>query len=258
MLGVFLCWYLWEYFLFINMSEARAQARAIKEKFLADLGEQYDKVNPADFPVIEQMMMFYGKLFNDAVQMYLNKSGSIASGKIGDLVVPKVRKFGNNYEMSLGYDTKNPASVYYDFVNKGVKGYGGENAKPKKVGSTPYEYKTPYPNEKMIKSIEGWYKLGKAKIKNETQKKKLSKTQSKNRKLSNTVAKAPTLHELAVATSYAIKRDGLKSTYFFDNAIKDIFDKEFFNTMSEAFGGDLTLHITQISNKINKDGNNSK
>ncbi len=75
--------------------------------------------------------MFYGKQFNDEVQKNLSKSGSIASGKIGDLAVPKVRKFGNDYEMYLGYDKDNPASVYYKFVNKGVRGVGGVNARPK-------------------------------------------------------------------------------------------------------------------------------
>ena len=97
------------------MSEAKAQAKAIRDAFLKRIGEQYDIVDSGiiDYPIAEQMLMFYGKLFNDEVQKNLTKSGSIASGKIGDLVVPKVTKFGNDYEMWLGYDLDNPASVYY-------------------------------------------------------------------------------------------------------------------------------------------------
>lgn len=242
------------------MSEAKAQAKAIKDGFLQRIGEQYDLIDPTEFPVAEQMLMFYGKQFNDEVQKNLTKSGSIASGKIGDLVVPKVNKFGNSYEMWLGYDKDNPASVYYKFINKGVRGVGGVNAKPKKVASdTPYEYKTPYTNKKMATSILQWYRLGKAKTTSETQTKKLSKTQRKNKKLKQIVNKADSLKNLAYATAAAIKRDGLKTTSYFDNAVKTVFNKDFFITMAAAFGGDVQLQIRQIGNKIeSSNGNNSK
>ena len=242
------------------MSEAKAQAKALREGFLKTIGDQYNLIDPTEFPVAEQMLMFYGKQFNDEVQKNLSKSGSIASGKIGDLVVPKVNKFGNDYEMYLGYDKDNPASVYYKFINKGVRGVGGDNARPKKVASdTPYEYKTPYPNKKMATSILQWYRLGKAKTTSETQTKKLSKTQRKNKKLKQVVNKADSLKNLAYATAAAIKRDGLKTTSYFDNAVKAVFNKEFFATMAIAFGGDVQLQIRQIGNKIeSSNGNNSK
>lgn len=242
------------------MSEAKAQAKAIRDGFLKTIGDQYNLIDPTEFPIAEQMLMFYGKQFNDEVQKNLSKSGSIASGKIGDLVVPKVNKFGNDYEMWLGYDKDNPASVYYKFINKGVRGVGGDNARPKKVASdTPYQYKTPYPNKKMATSILQWYRLGKAKTTSETQTKKLSKTQRKNKKLKQVVNKADSLKNLAYATAAAIKRDGLKTTSYFDNAVKAVFNKEFFATMATAFGGDVQLQIRQIGNKIeSSNGNNSK
>jgi len=242
------------------MSEAKAQAKAIRDGFLKRIGEQYNLIDPTEFPIAEQMLIFYGKEFNDEVQKNLSKSGSIASGKIGDLVVPKVNKFGNDYEMYLGYDKDNPASVYYKFINKGVRGVGGVNAKPKKVASdTPYQYKTPYPNKKMATSILQWYRLGKAKTTSETQTKKLSKTQRKNKKLKQVVNKANSLKNLAYATAAAIKRDGLRTTSYFDNAVKAVFNKEFFATMAIAFGGDVQLQIRQIGNKIeSNNGNNNK
>jgi hypothetical protein len=243
------------------MSEAKAQAKAIRDGFLKQIGEQYDIVDSGiiDYPIAEQMLMFYGKLFNDEVQKNLTKSGSIASGKIGDLVVPKVTKFGNDYEMWLGYDLDNPASVYYKYINKGVRGYGGDNAKPKKVKSdSPYSYKTPYANKKMATSILKWYRLGKAKTFGETQKYKLTKTQTKSKKLKKVVNKADSLKILAYATASAIKRDGLKTTSYFDNAVKAIFNKEFFTTMAFSFGGDVQLQIRQIGNKMENNGYNNK
>jgi hypothetical protein len=240
------------------MSEAKAQAQALRDKFLTTIGNKFDLIDPTEYPVAEQILIFYGKEFNDEVQRNLSKNGSIASGKIGDLTVPKVRKFGNDYEMYLGYDKDNPASVYYKFVNKGVRGVGGKNARPKRVASdSPYSYKTPFPNAKMANSILQWYKLGKAKTTSETQKKNLSTSQRKSKKLSKIVDKATSLKNLAYATASAIKRDGLKTTSYFDNAVKTVFNKEFFATMATAFGGDVQLQIKQIGNKI-ENGNNIK
>jgi hypothetical protein len=241
------------------MSEAKAQAKALRDGFLKSIGESFDMIDPTEFPVAEQMLIYYGKKFNDEVQKNLDKSGSIASGKIGDLVVPKVTKFGNDYEMYLGYDKDNPASVYYRFINKGVRGAGGVNAKPKRVKSdSPYQYKTPFPNKKMANSILQWYKLGKAKASGETQKKKLTKTQTKSKKLKKVVDKATSLKTIAYATASAIKRDGLKTTSYFDNAVKAVFNKEFFTTMATAMGGDVQIQIRQIGNKMENNGYNNK
>lgn len=241
------------------MTETQRQAQLLRDGFLERIGEQFGLIDPTEYPIAEQMLIFYGKQFNEQIQKNLDKSGSIASGKIGELVVPKVNKFGNDYEMWLGYDKDNPASVYYKFVNKGVRGYGGENARPKKVKSdTPYEYKTPFPNKKMATSILQWYRLGKAKFTSDTQKKGLSKTQRKYKKLKQTVNKTDSLKALAYATAAAIKRDGLKTTSYFDNAVKTVFNKDFFAAMATALGGDVQIQIRQIGNKIEHNGYNNK
>ena len=241
------------------MSEAKAQAKAFRDGFLQSVGESFDMIDPTEYPVAEQMLIYYGKKFNEAVRKNLDKSGSIASGKIGELVVPKVKKFGNDYEMYLGYDLDNPASVYYKYVNKGVHGYGGKNAKPKRVKSdSPYRYETPYANKKMATSILKWYRLGKAKASGETQKYKLTKTQTKSKRLKKVVDKADSLKLLAYATASAIKRDGLKTTSYFDNAVKAVFNKDFFAAMATALGGDVQIQIRQIGNKMENNGYNNK
>jgi len=251
--------YLKGFYLFKGMSETKAQAESLANGYLQSIGESYDQFDPSDFPVAEQMFLYYGKIFNDAVAKNLKQSGSIASGKIGELAVPKVNKFGNEYEMYLGYKKDNPASVYYRFVNKGVKGVGGLNAKPKSVKSdSPYKYKTPFPNEKMARSIMEWYKLGKAKARTDTQKKNLTAEQTKNKRLKNVAPKPLTLMQISYMTAAAIKRDGLKTTSFFDNAIKAVFNKDFFAAMATAFGGDMKIQIRQIGNKMENNGYNNK
>jgi hypothetical protein len=146
------------------MSEAKAQAELLKSKYLQQIGDYYDLINPEDLPVLDGIFLYYGKLFNDEVARQLDISGSVSSGKIGQLAVPQIIKFGTEYGMALGYEKNNPASIYYDFVNKGVKGVGGKNKKYKEIASdTPYSYKTIKPNKKMVESIFKWYELGKAK-----------------------------------------------------------------------------------------------
>ena len=241
------------------MSETKAQAKALADGFLQSIGESYNQFDPSEYPVAEQMFIYYGKIFNDEIKEQLKISGSIGSGKIGELAVPKVNKFGNDYEMYLGYHKDNPASVYYRFVNKGVKGFGGLNAKPKRVKSdSPYKYKTPFPNEKMAKSIMEWYKLGKAKARTDTQKKDLTAEQVKNKRLKNVVPKPLTLMQISYMTAAAIKRDGLKTTSFFDNAVKAVFNKDFFSAMATALGGDIQIQIRQIGNKLEHNGYNNK
>ena len=241
------------------MSETKAQAKALADGFLQSIGESYNQFDPSEYPVAEQMFIYYGKIFNDEIKEQLKISGSIGSGKIGELAVPKVNKFGNDYEMYLGYHKDNPASVYYRFVNKGVKGFGGLNAKPKRVKSdSPYKYKTPFPNEKMAKSIMEWYKLGKAKARTDTQKKNLTAEQTKNKRLKNVTPKPLTLMQISYMTAAAIKRDGLKTTSFFDNAVKAVFNKDFFAAMATALGGDIQIQIRQIGNKLEHNGYNNK
>ena len=63
---------------------------------------------------------------------------------------------------------------------------------------------------------------------------------------------------MAYATAAAIKRDGLKTTAYFDNAVKTVFDKAFFESMAIALGGDMQIQIRQIGNKIEKNGYNNK
>ena len=87
---------------------------------------------------------------------------------------------------------------------------------------------------------------------------KLTKTQRKYKKLKQAVNKADSLKILAYATASAIKRDGLKTTSYFDNAVKAVFNKTFFAAMATALGGDVQIQIRQIGNKIEHNGYNNK
>jgi len=254
--GVFHVRYLGLIWLFKFMSEAKAQAQALADGFLASLGDKYDVYKIGEYPTFEEVLMYYGTLFNQVAQQELESAGAVATGAITELITPKVTKFGNDYEMILGYDKKNPAAVYYRFVDKGVKGFGGVNARPKNVLNSPYKFRSPYPNEKMIKSLEEWYKLGKAKVRTESQKKNLSASQSKNKKISS-IPKKLTLRDIATMTAFAIKRDGLRTTNFVGKSVEKVFDADFYDTIALALTRDIDLQVKQMVNKTNNNGNNN-
>jgi hypothetical protein len=64
--------------------------------------------------------------------------------------------------------------------------------------------------------------------------------------------------QISYMVAAAIKRDGLKTTSFFDNAIKSVFNKDFYAAMATAFGGDVQIQIRQIGNKMENNGYNNK
>lgn len=115
------------------MSISKAQASALAEGFLNTLGEQ--PIKEGEFPIIEKLLLDFGGDFIKNAQKNLNANNSIASGKINDIRM-NFTKFGTNYTISLGYPKSEPASKYWDFINKGVKGTKNIKADAK----TPYKF----------------------------------------------------------------------------------------------------------------------
>ena len=81
---------------------------------------------------------------------------------------------------------------------------------------------------------------------------------TKNKRLKNVTSKPLTLMQISYMTAAAIKRDGLRTTSYFDNAVKAVFNKDFFAAMATALGGDVQIQIRQIGNKIEHNGYNNK
>jgi hypothetical protein len=72
--------------------------------------------------------------------------------------------------------------------------------------------------------------------------------QKKRRRLATAIDDATNKKRLAYAISSAIKRDGIKATYYFDRAITENFSKDFKDALSVALGGDIILQIRQYGN----------
>jgi len=222
------------------MSISKAQAQAIGDGFLNSLSEQ--PMKEGEMPVIERILKDFGGDFITAAQKNLNKNKSIASGAIDDIRM-NFTKFATSYILSLGYPKSEPASKYWKFVNKGVKG----TTNVKADGNTPYFFK----KGKVAIPISVARKLidsGNKKIQSIKPYKKLGvETKAINDKKS-----------LAYMIARSIHKKGIRSTHYFDNAAKETFGKNFYEVMEAALGKDIQIKIRQIGKELKNGNNNTK
>jgi len=222
------------------MSISKAQAKAIADGFLNTLGEQ--PMKEGQMPVVETLLKKFGGEFITTAQENLRANGSIASGAINDIRM-YFNKFGTTYSISLGYPKSEPASKYWDFVNKGVKGTKNIKADSK----TPYKF-NPSKKSIPISAVQGW--LGYNKLK--------ATSVKPYRKLGVEAKAIDEKKSLAYVVARSIHRKGLRSTHYFDNAQKEVFGKNFYEVMEAAVGKDIQIKIRQIGKEIKNGNNNTK
>jgi len=239
--------FIYRYYLGIStfIIVTKQQAEQIANGFIGSLGGNYNSVNPDDYPILEQILLKYGFEFTEEAKKNLTKANAISSGGLMDLSLPQVYKDTDGYILGVGYPIGSKQDKYYDFVNKGVRGVGGKNARPKK-NSGVYSFKTPFANKKMALAILLWLRrANKQTIKYAP----VSKLEKKRKKLSKMLNDADSKKQLAYAISTGIKRDGLRATYYIDNAIKKVFNKEFISSLSVALKGDIVIQIRKETKK---------
>jgi hypothetical protein len=222
------------------MSISKAQAIAIGDGFLNSLGER--PMKEGDMPVIEKLLRDFGAEFITNAQENLRKNKSIASGDINDIKV-QFTKFNTNYTLSLGYPKNEPASKYWDFVNKGVKGTKNTKAD----GSTPYKF-NPAKKAIPISAVQKWLGYNKLKV----------TAVKPYRKLGVEQKAIDSKKSLAYMVARSIHRKGIRSTHYFDNAQKETFGKNFYEVMEAALGKDIQIKIRQIGKEIKNGNNNTK
>ena len=221
------------------MNISQAQAKFLASKILNTIGTA--NVPDAELPVVEEIMKMFGGAFIVEAQSNLRKNKSIASGAINDIRIQQT-KFGNTYVLSLGYPENKPASKYFEYVNKGVKGTKNEKADSK----TPFKFN---PSKKSIpvSVVEGW--LGYNKLK--------AVSVKPYRKLGVESKALDSKKSLAYLVARSIHRKGLRSTHYFDDALTSTFDSNFTTVILAALGEDINIKI-QATNKQNNGNNNTK
>lgn len=212
------------------------------------LGESFDfggdtKQGALKLNAVEKVMYDAATKFIGLAQQRINAKKKVDRGNLSDISVSTIQKTGNKYSLTIGYDKSNPASEYYDFQNKGVKGI--KSGQP----NSPYKFRTLSVSKNMVEAILQWYLRHKNYIRNEDQRKELSPLQIKRKTISNVADPKIKLRQLATNTAKNIKKKGIGRVGFFDDNLDKAFGQEFQAKLAQALGQDIALTITQTFKK---------
>jgi len=169
----------------------------------------------------------YAKTFFEEIQKELkDKKVKRASGDLADNTKVVANEDGSGIKISM--------INYYDFVNKGVKGVKSSTNAP----SSPYKYKTyGMPLSARI-GIKKYIESGKASIREETSKKTIIAAQKKTVSIDSQVQ----------TMVYLIKKWGIKTTNFFDNATERV-TKDLGEDLMYLIGKTITVQIGKPKKK---------
>lgn len=220
----------------------------------AALGSNFDiggiaRQAPVKLNSVEEVMLEAADQFLKLAIDRINQRKKVDRGNLSDIEVSSISQQGDRYSLTIGYNKSNPASEYYDFQNKGVKGI-----KSKQPSSSPYSYKTLSVSSKMVTALMQWYMRHKNYIRNDDQRKNLSPLQQKRKTLGNITNQQNKLKDIATNTAKAIKKRGMPRVGFFDDNLDKAFGKDFQTKLAKALGQDVVLNIRQNFGN----GNNSK
>ena len=212
------------------------------------LGESFDfggdtKQGALKLNAVEKVMYDAATKFIGLAQQRINAKKKVDRGNLSDISVSTIQKTGNKYSLTIGYDKSNPASEYYDFQNKGVKGI--KSGQP----NSPYKFRTLSVSKNMVEAILQWYLRHKNYIRNEDQRKGLTPLQIKRKTISNVADPKIKLRQLATNTAKNIKKKGIGRVGFFDDNLDKAFGQEFQAKLAQALGQDIALTITQTFKK---------
>lgn len=227
------------------------QDQLVNDGYLDKLGnDRTDYAELNQLPATKQMIILSAASFIEKVKEELQRLGKVSSGNLEDGITSgELLEDRSGYEIDLGYQSDDSAAKYYDFVNKGVRGF--DSGSP----ASPYGFKSLKVSKDMVKSILLWYRKRGNAVRREDQKKKLSSTQRKNKSLKKTVDASKNLQSLAYATAVSIKKKGIKTTGFFDRSVEFSFGKGFIDAVSKTVGQDIKVYIRQINKQINETNN---
>jgi hypothetical protein len=99
----------------------------------------------------------------------------------------------------------------------------------------------------MVTAIQKWVQRNGLAQRREDQKYNLSGLQKKRK----SVSELNTGRTTAYLIARKIKQRGLPKTGFFDNAIDEVFNEQFYSKMAKAVGGDVRVYIKQATSLIN-------
>jgi hypothetical protein len=212
----------------------------------SEASKKEDYASLKELPFVEKVMIAYAARFIIQVQKNLINDNKTDTGRLeDDIQQGDIIKANGSYLIDIGYPKSSEAAKYYDFVNKGVKGF--KSGTP----NSPYRFRSAYPsmNGPMVTAIQKWVKRNAKLSRREDQKYNLTSLQRKRK----SVSELNTGRTTAYLIARKIKQRGLPRTGFFDDAITQVFNDQFYNKMAEAVGADVIVYIKQAASLINEE-----
>lgn len=223
-----------------TQSIASRQSSLLGTNFLDLTGKSRLEYSEVSLDSLSDILAVIAIEFSERLRQKLNDSDRVASGNLSDSIMPtRVSIFGKVYQVDI------KMADYYDYVNKGVKGWEDQYG-----GSSPYQFKnysgrSGKKDSAMITAIKAWVLKEGLKGALPVNRHPLASRRDKMRsKLTD-----PTLGT-AITISRSIRRKGLKPSHFLDDTISEMTPK-----IAENLGKALKLDI--ITNIIPKNGNRS-
>jgi hypothetical protein len=223
-----------------------SQAQELLGRYF-DLGGT-DKQQDVKLPGIEGVIYEAADNFLNLAKQRIIQRKKVDKGNLADLEVFPLREKNNKLVITIGYPDSNPASKYFDFQNKGVRGIESKSPNSK------YSFRTLTVSPNMVKAIMAWYLRHKNYIKSEDQRKGLSQLQVKRKNIAKVADPQKKLRDIAKQTAENIKKRGLPRIGFFDDNIEKAFGDEFKQKLGKALGQSVALTIKYTFNN----GNNNR
>jgi hypothetical protein len=216
------------------------QAELLSSGTLDKLGaSKEDFAALGTLPVLEQYLILAAANFIQKVKDNIEVLGISDTGALSDDISSgNLVKESNGYSIEVGYPKGSKASQYYDFVNKGVKGF--KSGTP----NSPYSFKNIGVGRSMLKNISAWVNRNGIK-RNDVA---ITQRQAKRQSLSKMVSEASKKKSIAYAVAVNIKKKGLKKTGYFDSAVDSYFGNDFASGVSKIIGQDIKVLIRQNGN----------
>lgn len=225
-------------------SISQIQNEFVKNETLLNELSQLEEIGTDNLPVTERLIIEYAINFIKKVQENLKALDKIDTGGLErGIAKGELLNSAGTYSIEIGYPADSKQAGYYDFVNKGVKGF--------KTGTpdSPYKFRnaTPSSSGPMVIALQKWMKRQGILSRKETKSTTISSLQRKRKSISE----LDSSRQGAWLMARKIKSRGLPKTGFFDNAIEEYFGEGFAEAIAKAVGADIRVGVKQVNSLIN-------
>lgn len=204
-----------------------------------------EEIGTQNLPVTERLIVAFAEEFIKKVIENLQSLDKVdTGGLIKGVSKGELQNSAGTYTIEIGYPADSKQAEYYDFVNKGVKGF--------KSGSpnSPYKFRNASPSSTgpMVLALQKWMKRQGILSRKETKSTTISSLQRKRKAISE----LDSSRQGAWLMARKIKSRGLPKTGFFDNAIDLYFGDGFAEAIAKSIGADIRVGVKQVNNLINE------